>query len=84
MSETFSPNATIAQYTIVSKIGEGGGTNRRRLFWADHAGNFQELNFAPAQYNDIRISPDGSRVALLLGSSGTGDVWVYDLTRVVH
>src|SRR5215510_12045595 len=24
MSETISPNATIAQYTIVSKIGEGG------------------------------------------------------------
>jgi len=24
MSETISPNSTIAQYTIVSKIGEGG------------------------------------------------------------
>ena len=24
MSQTFSPNKTIAQYTIVSKIGEGG------------------------------------------------------------
>jgi len=24
MSETISPNTTIAQYTIVSKIGEGG------------------------------------------------------------
>lgn len=24
MSETISPNTTIAQYTIVSKLGEGG------------------------------------------------------------
>ena len=67
--------------TLVYVPGEAGGTSRRRLSWADHAGVFQPLNFAPAQYNDLRISPDGSRVALLIGSSGTGDVWVYDLNR---
>jgi serine/threonine-protein kinase len=36
---------------------------------------------ATAQYNDVRVSPDGSRVAFINGSSGTGDVWVYDLSR---
>ena len=67
--------------TLVYVPGEAGGTSKRRLSWADQAGDFQPLNFAPGQFNDLRISPDGSRVALLIGSSGTGDVWVYDLNR---
>ncbi len=59
----------------------GPGSNQRRLFWADRTGNFLPINIPAAQYNDIRFSPDGSRVALLTGSSGSGDVWVYDLAR---
>ena len=57
------------------------GFNDRKLFWVDQSGNSQPLSAVAAQYNDIRISPDGSRVAMILGSSGTGDVWVYDLAR---
>jgi serine/threonine-protein kinase len=41
----------------------------------------QPINLPAGQYNDIRISPDGSRLALLAGSSGSGDVWVYDFAR---
>ena len=70
-----------ADGTLVYVPGDPGISTRRRLAWADRAGNFQPLNFAPAQYNDVRISPDGSRVALVIGSSGTGDVWVCDLAR---
>src|SRR5262249_31555390 len=55
--------------------------NNRRLFWSDRTGKVQPITMAAAVYNDVRISPDGSQVALLIGSSGTGDVWVYDLAR---
>lgn len=57
------------------------GANRRQITWVDRTGKAQPTNLAPAQYNDIRISPDASRAALLVGSSGHGDVWVYDLAR---
>lgn len=57
------------------------GANLRQLVWADRGGNSQPVNIQAAQYNDIRVSPDGSRVALLIGSSGSGDVWVYDIAR---
>ena len=57
------------------------GANLRRLVWSDRSGNLQPVNLPPGQYNDIRISPDGSRLALLVGSSGSGDVWVYDFAR---
>lgn len=55
--------------------------NMRRLSWVDSAGNVQPIDLNPAQYNDVRISPDGSRIAMLVGSTGSGDVWVYDLAR---
>ncbi len=57
------------------------GANLRQLFWADRGGTLQPVNIPAAQYNDIRVSPDGSRVALLIGSSGSGDVWVFDIAR---
>ena len=57
------------------------GANMRRIAWVDRTGKAEALNLQPAQYNEIRISPDGSRIALLVGSGGSGDVWVYDLQR---
>ena len=53
----------------------------RRPVWVDRGGNTQAVNLPGGQYNDPRLSPDGSRVALLQGSSGSGDVWVYDFGR---
>jgi serine/threonine protein kinase/Tol biopolymer transport system component len=53
----------------------------RRPVWVDQSGNVQAVNIPGGQYNDPRFSPDGSRVALLQGSSGNGDVWVYEFAR---
>ena len=52
-----------------------------RLVWVDQNGSTQPLDLAPALYHEFRISPDGTRVALLNGASGSGDVWIYDLAR---
>jgi len=59
----------------------GPEANQRRIFWVDRGGNLQPIDLPAAQYNDVRISPDGSRMAVLTGSSGSGDVWVYDFAR---
>jgi serine/threonine-protein kinase len=32
-------------------------------------------------YGDIKISPDGSRVALSIGTGGNEDIWIWDLVR---
>jgi eukaryotic-like serine/threonine-protein kinase len=71
----------VAADGTLAYIPGGSGAYQRRLVWADRSGNLQPLNLPPGQYNDIRISPDGSRVLMLLGSSGSGDVWVYDFAR---
>jgi Tol biopolymer transport system component len=49
--------------------------------WADRQGPTQPLALPPAAYHEVRISPDGTRVSMLEGASGSGDVWIYDLTR---
>jgi serine/threonine protein kinase/Tol biopolymer transport system component len=53
----------------------------RSLTWVDKKGNPTAINVPTSQFNDVRISPDASRVALLQGSSMSGDVWVYDFAR---
>ena len=56
-------------------------TGIRTLVWVDKAGNQTPVNIPRGQLNDPRISPDGSKVALLQGSSGSGDVWIYEFAR---
>lgn len=53
----------------------------RTLVWVDKDGNQTPVNIPREQLNDLQISPDGSRVALLQGSSGSGDVWIYEFAR---
>jgi serine/threonine-protein kinase len=50
----------------------------RHLVWVDGAAA-QEVTKLPAgPHQEVRISPDGTRAALLGGTSGSGDVWIYE------
>ncbi|HTI37774.1 MAG TPA: protein kinase [Vicinamibacterales bacterium] len=74
--------ACAADGTLVYAAGAAGGNgNLRRLVWADRTGRAELLNLPPAPYNDERVSPDGSRVAVVVGATGSGDVWIHDTTR---
>ena len=53
----------------------------RSLVWVDQAGKQMPVNIPRGLFNDPRISPDGSRLAVLQGSSGSGDVWIYEFGR---
>ena len=54
-----------------------------RLVWVDRTGAGQPLELPQGLYFDPRISPDGTRVAVVWQSltAGSGDVWISDLTR---
>jgi len=56
-------------------------SGQRTLSWVDKKGSQTPVNIPPGQFNDVCISPDGTRVALIQGSSMSGDVWVYDFAR---
>jgi serine/threonine-protein kinase len=60
----------------------GSGTiQNRRLAWLDSAGDVQPLPAAPGPYLTPRLSPDGSRVALMGSAAAPQDLWVYDWQR---
>lgn len=72
---------SIAEDGTIAYVPGSSGANLRRVAWVDRTGNVQPIDLPTAQYNDIRLSPDGSRAAILVGSSGSGDVWICDLAR---
>jgi len=59
----------------------GGLTSQYRLFWVDRNGMETPVPVPPEPYNEAELSPDGKRVALAGGQSGSSDLWVADLER---
>jgi serine/threonine protein kinase/Tol biopolymer transport system component len=51
--------------------------------WFDRSGREVGVLGAPGEYSSGVLSPDGGRVAftMLMGATGTYDIWIYDLTR---
>jgi Tol biopolymer transport system component len=57
------------------------------LVWVDRRGNETPIPGRPSEYQELDLSPDGSRVVVnvgvnaLAGGTGTGDVWIHQLAR---
>ena len=49
----------------------------------DRQGNETRSPIQPGAYNEVALSPDGGRVALVGGEGGVSDLWVADLQRDV-
>ena len=75
---TGAAHLAVAADGTVTYITGGLSTSDRQIFWVDRKGGATPVPLRSGPYNDIRVSPDGSRIAVLVGSSGSGDVWVYD------
>jgi Tol biopolymer transport system component len=71
-----SPQGTLAYQ-------EAGGTiGLSEVAWVDRSGKKIGLLGDPADYYDPRISPDGRRVAVVIGDPG--DIWIYEVTRRIR
>jgi serine/threonine protein kinase/Tol biopolymer transport system component len=63
----------------------GGTTATRKLVWRDREGRVTGALGDEAVYYDVSLSPLGDQAAVTVaGSSGAGDVWVYDIARAVR
>ena len=72
---------SVADDGTLAYVPGSASSGNRSMMWVDKQGNQTPINIPAAQLNDPRISPDGSRLALLQGSSGSGDVWIYEFER---
>jgi Tol biopolymer transport system component len=65
---------------LVFKGGELGGS---RIVWLDRAGKETPFMDTPADYRDLSVSPDGTRITYARGDGGNVDLWIRDLQRDV-
>jgi serine/threonine-protein kinase len=50
-----------------------------RLFWCDREGRKEVIVDELGAFRFPRVSPDGRRLAVAVGSPGRSDIWIYDL-----
>jgi len=61
----------------------GSGTSEKRLTWFDRAGKKLGVTGEVGDYFDVRISPDGQKLASNAGSPNS-EIWVDELARAVR
>ena len=62
-------------------VAHGGADDRpRTLVWVDRSGRETPIAAPPRAYANVRLSPDGMRVAVQIDDQGH-DIWVLDLAR---
>ncbi len=59
----------------------GGSTASYQVVWVDDSLAETAAPIPPAPYNELALSPDGRRLALVGGQGGISDLWVADLDR---
>ena len=75
----FTVSETGALVYIPGEIGEP----ERTLMWVDRGGNATPLAEMRRAYQRPRLSPDGKRLAVMIGSGVEADVWLLDTGRGV-
>jgi serine/threonine protein kinase/Tol biopolymer transport system component len=77
----FSDSGTLV-YVPHPAVAEGSTSTTssgRTLVWVDRQGKEEALGAEPEAYNFLKISPDGTRVALSIQTSGHQDIWIWDI-----
>ena len=83
MKGTGAANFGVAKnHSLVYVRGGGRSATGLSLVWVDREGNEEPLAAPPDNYSSLRISPDGSRVAMrVVDDSGNSDIHIYDIAR---
>src|SRR5262245_28153125 len=58
-----------------------GSAPRYTLVFVDRGGKLSPLPFEPREWEEPRLSPDGTRVAVTIRSASNPDVWTFDVAR---
>ena len=85
-SSTYFWNYAISDSgTLVYAPGTGSALGQYTFVWVDREGKEKPLGAEPNSYwENFKISPDGTRVALSFTESGNRDIWIWDIGRKVN
>ena len=56
-------------------------TTQRSLVWVSRQGREEPIKVPLREYVHARISPDGTRIAVVIGNGPPADIWLWDVTR---
>jgi serine/threonine protein kinase/Tol biopolymer transport system component len=59
----------------------GAASSGNTLAWVDRQGKEEPLGAEPKNYQEVKISPDGSKVALTINDAGSRDIWIWDISH---
>jgi len=59
----------------------GTAASRRNLLWVDRNGEEEPLEAESGDYRNPRISPDGTKVALIVLNGAKSDIWIWDVVN---
>ena len=65
--------------TLKGGLAFAHGAMNRRLVWVDRNGTAQPALSDLREYRNIRLSPDGKRAALSIGTGARSDLWILDI-----
>ena len=77
---TGASHFSVAGDGTLAYVSGAATTGDRRLVWADRRGQLQPLDLPAGYYADPQISPDGTRLALTVGTGDTRDVWIHNFS----
>ena len=83
--QSMAPRANLWQFAVSAEGSlvfiPGGRANQRSLAWVDRHGVGTPLGTAVRGHQQVRLSPDGQRLALTIRESAGPDIWIYELTH---
>jgi len=67
--------------TLAYVPGRAQSSIARTLAFAGREGQIEAIPAPPRDYQDVALSPDQTRIAVVIGSASDGDIWVVDVAR---
>ena len=77
----FAAQSSLGMDGTLVYVPAGASTNERTLVWVTRNGDEEPLPLPSRPFREPRISPDGTRVAVVIPQGNGSDIWIYDLTR---
>jgi eukaryotic-like serine/threonine-protein kinase len=76
----FLPIFSVSENGILTYT-EAAAGGYSRLLWFDRSGRQIAETGSPDNYDEVRISPEGGKLATTVSSVPANDIWVFDLAR---
>ena len=80
---TGSSNFAVSDTGTLFFVPGADRSTERQLAWLDATGKPTTIPAPPRSYLEPALSPDGQKLAVVIGSGTSLDIWVYDLSRKV-